>query len=81
MGVLEDLIRVRLLFMDRRLNGNVPSQHPEMAWLVECVADIETKYLQGADGRPGRECSVNKWMRKAWTLENESCGATTTLKT
>ena len=26
-----------------------------MTWLVECVADLVTKYMQGADGRTGYE--------------------------
>ena len=44
---------VHLLALERKLNGNIPSQHPVTTWLVECVADIVTKYLQGADGRTG----------------------------
>ena len=41
--------------LERKLNGTIPSQHPALTWLVECVADIVTKYLQGADVRTGYE--------------------------
>ena len=49
------MLRVHLLALERKLKGHIPSQHPVMTWLVECVADIVTKYMQGADGRTGYE--------------------------
>ncbi len=33
----------------------MPTKHPVMIWLVENVADVVTKYLQGADGRTAYE--------------------------
>ena len=35
-----------------------------MTWLVECVADIVSKYLQGADGRTGCEKLFGKQVRE-----------------
>ena len=53
--LVKGLLRVHLLALERKIGGSVPSKHPMMAWLIECVADIATKYLQGADGRTAYE--------------------------
>ena len=53
--LFKGMLRVHLLALERKLKGNIPSQHPVMTWLVECVADIVTKYMQGADGRTSYE--------------------------
>ena len=47
----QGMLRVHSLALERKLKGNIPSQHPVMTWLVECVADIVTKYMLGVDGR------------------------------
>ena len=51
----EGLLRVHLLALERKLGHRVPSKHPLLAWLVEHVADVATKYLRGADGRTAYE--------------------------
>ena len=53
--LFKGMLRVHLLALKRKLKGHIPSQHPVMTWLVECVADIVTKYTQGADGLTGYE--------------------------
>ena len=47
------MLRVHLMALERKINGYIPSAHPLMTWLVECVADITTKYLQSSDGKTG----------------------------
>ena len=43
---------MNLSALERKLGGaKIPSSHPVIAWLVEHVADVTTKYLQGADGK------------------------------
>ena len=54
------MLQVYLLFLERELNGNIPSQLPVMTWLVECVADIVTKYMQGTDDCTGYERLIGK---------------------
>ena len=45
------VLRVHLFALERKINSHVPTAHPLMKWLVEHVADVVTKYLQGADGK------------------------------
>jgi hypothetical protein len=49
--LFKGLLRVHLLALERKLEGHIPSAHPVMAWLVEHVGDIVTKYMQGSDGK------------------------------
>ena len=58
--LFKGLLRVHLLVFDRKLNGRLPARHPAMAWLVEHVSDVLTKYLQAADGLTGCERSSCK---------------------
>ena len=51
--VFKGLLRVHLLALERKMDGYIPSAHPLMAWLVEHVADLMTKYFQGNDGKSG----------------------------
>ena len=53
--LFKGMLWMHLLPWERKLKGNIPSQHPVMTWLVECVVDIVTKYMQGADGRTSYE--------------------------
>jgi hypothetical protein len=48
--LLKGMVRVHLLALERKAQLHLPSHHPLMAWLVEHVADVITKYLQGKDG-------------------------------
>ena len=58
--LVKGLLQVHVLALERKINGNIPSQHPVMAWLVECVADIATNSLRGADGRTDYESLSGK---------------------
>jgi len=49
------LFRVHLLALDRKLGTQIPIDHPIVAWLVEFVGDVLTKYLVGLDGKTGYE--------------------------
>ena len=44
--------------------GGVPTKHPLMAWLVEHVSDVITKYVCGTDGRTGYERLFGKHVHK-----------------
>ena len=48
------------LALECKLGHRVPSRHPLMAWLVEHVADVSTKYLRGIDGRTAYEMLFGK---------------------
>ena len=66
--LFKGLLRVHLLALEKKIEGFIPSDHPVMSWLVECVSDVVTKYLQGNDGKPGtRGCLGNKSMRRVWS--------------
>ena len=43
---------------------SIPSRHPAIAWLVEHVADVITKYQVGSDGRTGYERLYGKKVRE-----------------
>ena len=51
--LFKGVLRVHLMALERKIEGYIPSSHPIMAWLVEHVADVLTKYLQGSDGKTG----------------------------
>ena len=51
--LFKGLLRVHLMALERKIDGFIPSAHPLMAWLVEHVSDIITKYLQSSDGKTG----------------------------
>ena len=53
--LFKGLLRVHLMALERKIGGQIPTKHPVMAWFVEGVADVVTKYLQGADGRTAYE--------------------------
>jgi hypothetical protein len=53
--LIKGLLRVHLLALERKVGARFPTAHPVIAWLIEHVADIATKYLQGVDGRTGYE--------------------------
>ena len=53
--LINGLLRVHLMALERKLEHRVPSKHPLMAWLVEHVADVSKKYLRGIDGRTAYE--------------------------
>ena len=49
--LFKGMLRVHLLALEKKLEGHIPSSHPVMAWLVEHIGDVVTKYMQGADGK------------------------------
>ena len=50
MKLFKGMLRVHLSALERKLGGaKIPSSHPVIAWLVEHVADVTTKYLQGGE--------------------------------
>jgi hypothetical protein len=51
--LFKGLLRVHLQALERKIDGYIPSSHPVMAWLVEHVSDVITKYLQSSDGKTG----------------------------
>ena len=51
--LFKGVLRVHLMALERKIGGYIPSAHPVMAWLVEHVADVVTKYLQSSDGKTG----------------------------
>ena len=69
------MLRVTLLAMERKLKGNIPSQHPVMTSLVECVADIVTSTCRvRMVGEATRGCLASRCTKKVWCLENEPGG-------
>jgi hypothetical protein len=58
------LFRVHLLALDRKLGTQIPIDHPIVAWLVEFIGDILTKYLVGLDGKTGYERLFGKASRE-----------------
>ena len=67
------MLWLHLLALERKLRGNIPSQHPVMTWLVECAADIVNKYMQGADGRTGYERLFGKQVHEEGLEFGERC--------
>ncbi len=49
------LLCVHLTALERKIGGKTSTKHPVMTWLVERVADMMTKYQQGAHGRTAYE--------------------------
>jgi hypothetical protein len=80
--LVKGMIRVHLLALERKVGGRFPGTHPVLAWLIEHVSDLITKYVQGADGRTayerlyGKEC-----MRKHSSSESAFNGANAVPKT
>jgi hypothetical protein len=53
--LIKGLLRVHLMSLEKKVGGRFPSSHPVLAWMIEHVADLARKYLQGADGRTAYE--------------------------
>ena len=62
--LFKGLLRVHLAALERKIEGYLPSSHLVMTWLVECVSDIVTKYLQSHDGRTAYERLFGKEIRE-----------------
>ncbi len=53
--IVKGLLRVHLLALERKIGATFPAKHPVLAWLVEHVSDIISKYMVGLDGKTGYE--------------------------
>ena len=73
--LFKGMLRARLLALECKLK-NILGQHSVVILFVECVADILTKCMQGADGPAGCERLFGKQVhvKKVWSLESESGG-------
>ena len=52
---IEGQVRTVKLALEDRLQADIPSGHPVMAWLVSHAADLLGKFGVGRDGRTGYE--------------------------
>jgi hypothetical protein len=53
--IFKGLLRVHLAALERQIGARFPSNHPVLAWLVEHVGDVISKYMMGVDGKTGYE--------------------------
>jgi hypothetical protein len=53
--IVKSMLRVHLAALERKIGGKFPSRHPVLAWLVEHVTDIISKYVVGVDGKTSYE--------------------------
>ncbi len=53
--IVKGLLRVHLMALEAKIGAKFPSGHPVLAWLVEHVTDIISKYMVGVDGKTGYE--------------------------
>ncbi len=53
--LMNGLLRVHRMAVERNIGGQFPAKPPVMTWLVGYVADVVTKYLQGSGGRTAYE--------------------------
>ena len=62
--IFKGMLRVHTLALKRKIGGKLPTHHAVLTWLVEHVADVITKYLQGKDGKSGYERLMGKPCRE-----------------
>jgi len=62
--LIKGMIRVYKLALNRRLDGNIPTHHPVMAWLVEHAGEMLSKYMVGKDGKTGYERLFGKTVKE-----------------
>ena len=59
-GLFKGLLRVHLIALEMKIEGQIPSHHPVGSWLVQHVASLVTKHLVGTDGRTPYERMTGK---------------------
>eukprot|EP00969_Alexandrium_andersonii_P229919 10154788-Alexandrium_andersonii.AAC.1 len=47
----EGLLRVLLLSLETKVQGQIPCDHPVFAWLTEYTGDVPSKHLVSKDGK------------------------------
>jgi hypothetical protein len=62
--LFKGVLRVHLAALEKKAGVLIPTDHPVIAWLVEHVADIMSKYLLGADGHSAYERLFGKPVRE-----------------
>ena len=50
-GLVEEMLRVYLLALERKIGAEIPTHHPTMAWLVKHTSENISKYMVGWDGK------------------------------
>jgi hypothetical protein len=53
--IVKGILRVHLMALEAKIGARFPSGHPVLAWLVEHVTDVISKYMIGVDGKTGYE--------------------------
>jgi hypothetical protein len=53
--IFKGLLRVHLAALERKIGAKFPANHPVLAWLVEHIGDVISKYMVGVDGKTGYE--------------------------
>ena len=55
---------MHLIAREKKIDAHIPIEHPVIAWLVEFVGDVLTKYLVGLDGKTAYERLFGKKSRE-----------------
>ena len=50
-GLFKAMLRVHVLALEAKIEGEIPTHHPVMAWLVKHTAECISKYMVGRDGK------------------------------
>ena len=53
--IFKGLFRARLIALEKKIDAHIRIGHPVIAWLVEFVGDVLTKYMVGLDGKTAYE--------------------------
>jgi len=62
--IFKGLFQVHVIALERKIDARVPIDHPVVAWLVEFVGDVLTKYMVGVDGKTAYERLFGKKSRE-----------------
>ena len=49
--LVKEMVRVHMISLESRIQGEIPTFHPIMTWIVPHAANCITKYLVGHDGK------------------------------
>ena len=61
---VEDQVRCMKLGLEDRLRRKIPTNHPLVAWVVQYVGDVLSKYLIGHDGKTPTQRLTGKVARE-----------------
>ena len=62
--LVKGLLRVHLAALEEKIGASIPSRHPVVAWLVEHIGDLMTKYTIGKDGKTPYERLLGRKLRE-----------------